>query len=56
MAHEHLYRDQASVLVQLGLLDRTLRVRGDEIAAQVLDPTQPMNDLIRRASNKNGKL
>jgi quercetin dioxygenase-like cupin family protein len=26
-------------------------VRGGEIAAQVLDPTQPMNELIRRASN-----
>jgi len=56
MAHEHLYRDQASGLVQLGPLDRSLPVRGDEIAVQVLDPTQPMNELIRRASNKNGKL
>jgi len=56
MAHEHLYRDQASVLVQLGPLDRRLPGRGDEIAAQVLDPTQPMSELIRRASHKNGKL
>jgi carboxymethylenebutenolidase len=53
IAHEHLYWDQASVLVQLGLLDRTLPVRGGEIAAQVLNSTQPMNELIRRASNKN---
>ena len=53
IAHEHLYWDQASVLVQLGLLDRTLPFRGGEIAAQVLNPTQPMNELIRRASNKN---
>ena len=52
VAHEHLYWDQASVLVQLGLLDRTLPVRGGEIAAQVLNPTQPMNELIRRALNK----
>jgi carboxymethylenebutenolidase len=53
IAHEHLYWDQASVLVQVGLLDRTLPVRGGEIAAQVLNPTQPMNELIRRASNGN---
>lgn len=46
IAHEHLYWDQASLLVQIGLLDRTLPVRGAEIAAQVLNPTQPMNDLI----------
>jgi carboxymethylenebutenolidase len=52
VAHEHLYWDQASVLVQVGLLDRTLPVRGGETAAQVLNPTQPMNELIRRASNK----
>ena len=53
IAHEHLYHDQASVLVQLGLLDRTLPVCGGEIAAQVLNPTQPMNELIRRAVNNN---
>ena len=51
VAHEHIYRDQASVLVQVGLLERTLPVRGGEIAAQVLNPTQPMNELIRRALN-----
>ena len=54
LAHEHLYWDQASVLVQVGLLDRMLPVCGGEIAAQVLNPTQPMNELIRRASNNNG--
>jgi carboxymethylenebutenolidase len=53
VAHEHIYWDQASVLVQVGLLDRTLPVRGGEIAAQVLKPTQPMNELIRRAVTKN---
>jgi carboxymethylenebutenolidase len=52
VAHEHLYWDQASVLVQIGLLDRSLPVRGGEIAAQVLNPTQPMNELICRALNK----
>jgi carboxymethylenebutenolidase len=54
VAHEHLYWDQASVLVQIGLLDRTLPVRGGEIAAQVLNPTQPMNELIRRTLSKTG--
>jgi carboxymethylenebutenolidase len=48
LAHEHLYWDQASVLVQVGLLDRALPVRGGEIAAQVQNPTQPMNELIHR--------
>ena len=54
VAHEHLYWDQASVLVQVGLLDRTLPVSGGETAAQVLSPTQPMNELIRRAVNNKG--
>jgi carboxymethylenebutenolidase len=54
LAHEHLYWDQASVLVQVGLLDRQLPVRGGETAAQVLNPTRPMNELIRRALNETG--
>ena len=54
LAHEHLYWDQASLLVQVGLLERSLPVRCGEIAAQVLNPTQPMNELIRRALNNNG--
>jgi carboxymethylenebutenolidase len=53
VAHEHLYWDQASVLVQVGLLDRDLPVRGGEIAGQVLVPTQPMNELIRLAMNSD---
>jgi carboxymethylenebutenolidase len=54
LAHEHLYWDQASVLVQVGLLNRTLPVRGGETAAQVLNPTQRMNELIRRPLNETG--
>jgi carboxymethylenebutenolidase len=53
IAHEHLYWDQASVLVQIGLLDRTLPVRGGETAAQVLNPTQPKNELIHRVLNES---
>jgi len=50
IASEHLYWDQASVLVQIRLLDRTLPVMGGEIAAQVLKPTQLMNQLIYRGN------
>src|SRR6266496_1036429 len=50
LAHEHIYWDQASVLVQIGLLDAaTLPVAGVESARKVLDPTLPANALMRRA-------
>src|SRR5262249_31380933 len=55
LAPDHLYWAQASVLAQAGLLDRPLPIRGGETAAQVLNPTQPMNELIRRALNKSGR-
>jgi hypothetical protein len=42
------------LLVQVDLVDRTLPVRGGKMAALVLNPTQPMNELIRRALNKAG--
>ncbi len=50
LAHEHIYWDQASVLVQLGLLDAsTLPVAGVESARKALDPILPSNELMRRA-------
>jgi len=50
LAHEHIYWDQASVLVQLGLLDAAnLPVAGVESAHKALDPHLPANALIRRA-------
>jgi carboxymethylenebutenolidase len=50
LAHEHIYWDQATVLVQLGLLDpKTLPVVGAESAAKVLDPTLPSNALMNRS-------
>ncbi|MGH7792507.1 MAG: ester cyclase [Thermodesulfobacteriota bacterium] len=50
LAHEHIYWDQASVLVQLGLLDpSTLPVAGIESARKALDPSLPSNALIHRA-------
>ena len=49
VAHEHIYWDQASLLVQVGLLDPAgLPVTGAEQAASLLDPgAQPLNELIR---------
>jgi carboxymethylenebutenolidase len=50
LAHEHIYWDQASVLVQLGLIDSSkLPVAGVETARKVLDPTFASNVLMRRA-------
>jgi carboxymethylenebutenolidase len=49
VAHEHIYWDQASVLVQLGLLDSSgLPVAGAETARKVLEPSLPSNLLIHR--------
>ncbi|HEX3037132.1 MAG TPA: ester cyclase [Thermodesulfobacteriota bacterium] len=53
LAYEHIYWDQASVLVQLGLLDaETLPVAGIESARKILDPTLPSNLLIDRADRR----
>jgi carboxymethylenebutenolidase len=53
LAHEHIYWDQASVLVQLGLLDSsTLPVVGADSAHKVLDSTLPSNALIQRAERR----
>jgi carboxymethylenebutenolidase len=49
IAAERIYWDQASVLVQLGLLDPArLPVSGAEAARKVLDPGLPCNGLIKR--------
>ncbi len=51
LAHEHIYWDQASVLVQIGLLDPAkLPVVGIESARKVLDPSLPANELMQRAA------
>ena len=53
VSHEHIYWDQASVLVQLGLLDASrLPVAGRESAAKVRDASLPSNQLIKRAAAK----
>jgi carboxymethylenebutenolidase len=49
LASEHIYWDQASVLVQLGLLDPTkLPVAGIESARKAVDPKLRSNQLINR--------
>src|SRR5215831_2228149 len=50
LAREHIYWDQASVLVQIGLIDAAkLPVAGVESARKVLDPSLPANELMKRA-------
>jgi len=49
---ERLYWDQAALLVQLGLIDRSLPVLGAESAQQVRQAVQPMNALIQRAHKR----
>ena len=50
IAFEHIYWDQASLLVQIGLLDKSkLPVTGAEQAARLLDPSLPSNTLIPKA-------
>ena len=54
LAHEHIYWDQASVLVQLGLLDANmLPVAGVESARKALDPSLPSNRLMKSSSQSN---
>jgi carboxymethylenebutenolidase len=52
---ERIYWDQASVLVQLGLIDPTvLPAVGAETARKVEDPSLPSNELIRRGAGRRG--
>ncbi|HEY6153317.1 MAG TPA: nuclear transport factor 2 family protein [Candidatus Udaeobacter sp.] len=53
LAHEHIYWDQASVLVQIGLLNpANLPVAGVETARKVLDRHLPANELMKRTDRK----
>jgi len=54
--NEHIYWDQASVLVQIGLLDAELvPSAGVETAKKVLDKSLPSNTLMRRWSDSEGE-
>jgi len=56
VAHEHIYWDQASVLVQIGRLDPTgLPVAGVETARKVIDKTKPSNALMARWATSDEK-
>ena len=52
---ERIYWDQASALVQIGLLDAAdLPAAGVDTARKVVDPSQPSNELIRRVQRRRG--
>lgn len=54
--HEHIYWDQASVLVQIGVLDpHRLPVAGRETAKKLLDETSPSNTLMANWASSEGK-
>jgi carboxymethylenebutenolidase len=54
IAHVHVYWDQASVLVQIGLLDaEKLPIVGVDSARKLMDRNLPSNILIDRASDRD---
>jgi carboxymethylenebutenolidase len=57
LANEHIYWDQASVLVQLGLLDAAkLPVAGVETSRKLADSSVASNQLIERAREQKSYL
>jgi carboxymethylenebutenolidase len=57
LASEHIYWDQASVLLQIGRLDSAgLPIAGVEVARKVLDRTLPSNrSMTREWQGSEGK-
>jgi carboxymethylenebutenolidase len=54
--NEHIYWDQASVLVQIGVLDpKGLPVAGIETANKLVDESLPSNTLMKKWSESEGK-
>jgi len=54
--NEHIYWDQASVLVQIGVLDPAgLPVAGIQTAKKMIDETLPSNTLMRNWASSEGK-
>jgi carboxymethylenebutenolidase len=54
--HEHIYWDQASVLVQIGLIDpKLLPIAGVETARKVVDEKRPSNTLMKRWAESEGR-
>ena len=57
VAHEHIYWDQASVLVQVGLLKpESLPVAGVATARKAVDQSLPSNELMAKWASSAGKL
>ena len=55
VAHEHIYWDQASVLVQIGLIDpKRLPVAGVETADKLIDESLPSNTMMKRWAESAG--
>jgi carboxymethylenebutenolidase len=50
ISSEHIYWDQATVLMQMGLLDKSLPVIGDTQCNRLLDANAPVNQLINRGT------
>ena len=50
ISSEHIYWDQATVLLQLGILEGELPVLGTDQADRLLDPNAPANTLIKKLS------
>jgi carboxymethylenebutenolidase len=56
LVHEHIYWDQASVLVQIGVLDPArLAVAGAETARKARDRSLPSNALMKNWRSSEGK-
>jgi carboxymethylenebutenolidase len=54
--NEHIYWDQATALVQLGLIDpKGLPVAGIETARKIRDESLPANTLMSRWKESEGK-
>tara|TARA_B100001105_G_scaffold61001_1_gene47183 strand:+ start:160 stop:708 length:549 start_codon:yes stop_codon:yes gene_type:complete len=54
--HEHIYWDQASVLVQIGKLDPNgLPVTGAKVTQKLLDESLPSNELMPRWASSEGE-
>jgi carboxymethylenebutenolidase len=51
ISSEHIYWDQATVLVQMGLLNNNLPVIGAEQCDRLLDANAPVNQLIQRCTS-----
>jgi len=56
LVHEHIYWDQATVLVQIGLLDpQGLPIAGIDTARKVTDKSLPSNTLMQRWAQSENK-